>query len=91
MEALPPILVKNIHMEGGIALHLNNRYTLLMIRIGEIVKNDENPLMNVSKGYGEVVKKLSTKKFSSKNGLIMFGQFIPVFNLPPQFLSKYSV
>lgn len=34
-----------------------------MIRIGKIIKNDPNPLMNVSDGYEEVVIKLSNYNF----------------------------
>lgn len=37
-----------------------------MIRIGEIVKNDLNPLMKVSSDYEKIVKQLSSKKYSSK-------------------------
>lgn len=38
-----------------------------MLRIGEIVKGDENPLMNVSPNYEDVVKKLSSFNFSLKD------------------------
>lgn len=37
-----------------------------MIRIGEIVKNDKNPLMVVSREYEEIVKKLSMFNYSSE-------------------------
>jgi len=36
-----------------------------MIRVGEIVKNDSNPLMNVSGNYEEIVKKLAGLEYSS--------------------------
>ena len=38
-----------------------------MIRIGEIVKEDKNPLMVVSKEYEEVVRKLSAFDYSSND------------------------
>ncbi|OGM09516.1 hypothetical protein A2Z67_01575 [Candidatus Woesebacteria bacterium RBG_13_36_22] len=37
-----------------------------MLRIGQVVKGDENFLMNVSPNYEDVVKKLSQYSFSSK-------------------------
>ena len=38
-----------------------------MLRVGEIVKGDGNPLMNVSPNYEDAVKKLSQYSFSSKD------------------------